>query len=239
MKNIVIFVFFILFISCYKNNIEPESGVSEIINNLLNSNEKSPIETKEIIPSFLFVNSIEGLNLRSEASIQSTKIITISHLSKVEILEKSNALDTINDITNSWYKVKVYNNIGWIFGGYLSRDSSLGVEIITGTWVNLYNSDIDYSFNIDRTYWQYWSPGLLGGTWSINGNQLTLFENKRAGSDGYELNTMSKDIEIYNILISIIDTDNIIFDFSNVNEDNSIMNQMENKMMILKRRVNR
>jgi SH3-like domain-containing protein len=67
-------------------------------------------------------SATENLRLRSEPETgKDNRIASIPKGSVVELLE-TGKLETIDDITAQWYKVKTANGtIGWVFSGYLSQ----------------------------------------------------------------------------------------------------------------------
>jgi len=70
----------------------------------------------------MYIMAGDGLNLRTEPTIHSQIIRALPFLTKVRIIEKSDNLIAIDGISSQWYKVSIDNDIGWVFGGYLSRN---------------------------------------------------------------------------------------------------------------------
>ena len=100
-------------------------------------------------PRVMYVNSIEGLNLRNEPSLNGNKIGALLHGERILVYEWSNSV-TINGISNFWYRTKRSgtNLFGWVFGGYLSEDFPIDADVILGMW----NTDQG-----KRMYW-YFGP---------------------------------------------------------------------------------
>jgi len=73
------------------------------------------------IHSTMYVMAGDGLNLRAEPTTQSKIIRALPFLTKVNFLEKSGNFITIDGISSQWYKISVGNDVGWVFGGYLSN----------------------------------------------------------------------------------------------------------------------
>ena len=73
------------------------------------------------ISSFMYVMAGDGLNLRAEPTTQSKVIRALPFLTKVKIIEKNDSFITIGGISSQWHKVSISNDIGWVFGGYLSN----------------------------------------------------------------------------------------------------------------------
>jgi hypothetical protein len=72
-----------------------------------------------------FVNQVKGLNLRAEASRQSTIKTLLPLFSKVSILDENGPLEKIisksgQEISGKWFKVRFNDFTGWIFGPYLT-----------------------------------------------------------------------------------------------------------------------
>jgi hypothetical protein len=87
----------------------------------------NPVSTQEAVnsqqtSSFMYVMAGDGLNLRAEPTTQSKVIRALPFLTKVKILEKSDSITISAGISSQWYKVSIGNDIGWVFGGYLSNN---------------------------------------------------------------------------------------------------------------------
>jgi hypothetical protein len=67
----------------------------------------------------------DGLKLRTEPTAQSQTIRVLPFLTRVEILDKHESLIVIDGISSHWYKVSTNNDTGWVFGGYLSKDTGI------------------------------------------------------------------------------------------------------------------
>jgi hypothetical protein len=74
------------------------------------------------VSSFMYVVAGDGLNLRAEPTTQSEVIRILPFLTKLKIIEKSDSFITISGISSQWYKVSIDNDVGWVFGGYLSNN---------------------------------------------------------------------------------------------------------------------
>lgn len=79
--------------------------------------------TEELIPyqdaKFVLVTSRNGLNLRSTASIQGKKILTIPYGSMLPITEFGKQLEVIQERNGFWLKTEYNRNTGWIFSGFV------------------------------------------------------------------------------------------------------------------------
>lgn len=114
--------------------------------------------------------------------------------------------------------------------------STLETPYIIGRWVNINNTDIQFTFNSDNSYYRFEVGSNNSGTWLLNENILTLIESTMTGSDGYGFQTTSIDTEYYYYIVSIIDEDNIIIDRSNTDKDESTRYSIrDNGRTILKR----
>jgi hypothetical protein len=210
-------VFFAILFSC-KNNKKNEE-INNIEKETSNENNMVVIEKSyedDISTKIKYVNSPKGLNLRSAADINSDKIMTVPNKSVVKIVDIDKNLIIIDDIQNNWYFINYNGTTGWLFGGYLSDNLPLDLPVIIGTWININHSGIQFRFNSDYTYELFEVNGFYGGNWRLSNNMLTLEENYREGSDGGGLKMVEKDTEYYNISITIIDRDNITFNFDQV-----------------------
>jgi len=88
-----------------------------------------------------FVNSENGLRLRSEGANSGKIITTIPYHSKVEILEEKDKIEIINNIKGKWCKVKWNDKIGWVFNAYLSEDSGDKKIKLSGIFFSNYKYD--------------------------------------------------------------------------------------------------
>lgn len=75
---------------------------------------------KETKPLYAYINSSE-VNMRSDGSIQSKKTGMLQLNEKIELLEKSDSDDTIDNYSSPWILVKREDGtMGWVFGKYIS-----------------------------------------------------------------------------------------------------------------------
>jgi hypothetical protein len=126
--------------------------------------------------------TIDNLILREQPSVNSRRIRTLPVNTRVIILEISNTDSTIGGITNKWYKVLAGNEIGWVFGGYLSDNSN--VEKIIGFWWSGYRC---YAFDSNGAFITFVYESGFGrdGKWRIVNNKLFL-SGVSEGDDGFE-----------------------------------------------------
>jgi hypothetical protein len=78
-------------------------------------------------PINMYVTSEDGLNVRNTPSLNSTKITTLIFGELVTAYEKG-SVATIDGMTDFWYRIFYSDgslNNGWVFGGYLSKESPL------------------------------------------------------------------------------------------------------------------
>jgi hypothetical protein len=133
-------------------------------------------------PKIMYVNSKEGLRLRLEPSINSNIIGIVLHGERIRIYEKSSTLITIDGITDYWYRTdgKYYEgkwySSAWVFGGYLTEKLPEDVSAILGYWDVVGKNRNYYNFRPDYTFTEGYKETDRGfyGTWSINGNILTI-----------------------------------------------------------------
>jgi hypothetical protein len=212
----IIFIF-IVFISCTKNN---QSFISQEIEkydvSLGNTDTENIIEN---VPKIRYVIAQEGLNKRSEPSINGDITGVLLYGERVITHEKSEMADTINGITDYWYRVQYHvNKNEWIFGGYISENLPSDLPIIIGKWDNI-NSEIRFgyfieSFQFDPNYvyvhtLKKETSNVEWGNWKLNGDIITVNNLKH----GLDFNGIKKEIE--DIQLEIIDNENIMLKFSN------------------------
>lgn len=75
------------------------------------------------------IKARSGLYLRESCSTKSKKIITIPFNSRIKVISKEKA-DSIDEVSDFWYKVQYKYYLGCVFGGYLgfNNNSSKGLS---------------------------------------------------------------------------------------------------------------
>lgn len=81
-----------------------------------------------------YINSKSGLNLRSKPSINSDTLVTIPYHQKVNLIEKTDISDNHGGLDGTWWKVRWYQNEGYVFSAFLKE--------------NLIKAEINYSYEI-------------------------------------------------------------------------------------------
>jgi hypothetical protein len=216
MYRLIIIFIFVFFTSCNKNNqnsIPQENVSTENIDLLTN-------ETNiENVPKIMYVISKEGLNKRSEPSINGNITGVLLYGERVVTHEKSETVDTINGITSYWYRVRYHANKNeWIFGGYISENLPSDLPIIIGKWDNI-NSEIEFGYFIESfTFHPNYdynhalrkeTSNVEWGNWELNGDIITV-NNLKHGLDFFGAKK-----ETENIQLEIIDSENIMLKFAN------------------------
>jgi hypothetical protein len=93
-------------------------------------------------PKRTFVTSREGLRVRSRPSLNSEIRDIYFYAQMVLVYAKSERMNTIDGITDFWYRVSAgLEPEKWVFGGYLSEIFPEGAHIIYGQWLNKGNND--------------------------------------------------------------------------------------------------
>jgi len=170
------------------------------------------------LPSVMYVASKEGLNRRELPSSASNKLGTLLHGSRVIAHERSNSKETIDGITDYWYRCSGGISGGgggfyWVFGGYLSFTIPEDTEPVIGRW----NTDRGA-----REYWYFQPDNIVSsgtkesgrgwiGTWTLSGNRLTIIKTP------IEFHTGEN--ETLEIIITIISRDKIILSFYDGNTE--------------------
>jgi len=113
-KIILAFIIIILCFGC--TNKRTANNESTVMGNEIIQNVNILSENK-----MLFVAPLEGLNLRSEPSVTSERIKLLPQHTGLTILERSETQELINNYLNYWYKVNTGEEIGWVFGEYLTE----------------------------------------------------------------------------------------------------------------------
>ena len=166
-------------------------------------------------PKIMYITAEEGLRKRSEPSINGNVTGLLLYGERVIIHERSNKMDTIDGITEYWYRVRFHSNINeWIFGGYISENLPLNLPIILGKWDNIVNKREAFIFkpNQDYSYSRKESSYGIWGSWELDGTIIRVF-NLWAGQDYLDVNgELINNEEI--IQLEILNNDNIVLKFS-------------------------
>jgi len=231
-KLFLTIIFLLLLFSCRKeNNLNQNPEILEIdlsenkveINLIeINSNSSESHSQSEQSSNFLlvrYVNSKEGLNQRESASAASRRIGTLLHGTRVILYEKSDNQETIDGITDYWYKCRGggrFNGFYWVFGGYLSTTIPEDTAPFLGYW----NTDRGR-----RYYWEF-EPDhtvVLGrketnsgwiGTWTLTENHFTI----NMESITMEPEEIPEEL-IIEFTLTIINRDKIILKYSDGTEE--------------------
>jgi hypothetical protein len=166
------------------------------------------------LPKIIYINSQEGLRKRSEPSINGNVTGLLVHGERVIVWEKSDNMDTIDGITEYWYRVRYNVNIDeWIFGGYISENLPSDLPIILGKWDNINRQRETFVFSPNHDYMNALKESSNGiwGTWELNKNSIRVF-NRRAGQDYLDAKgKLTNDEE--NIVLEIKNDNNIVLTF--------------------------
>jgi hypothetical protein len=167
--KIIKFIFLILiiiFFSCVKKN---ENTVKEDINDqVLPSNEK-----------IVYIIPYDGLNLRTEPDITSTRVRLLSQNTKLTVLEKSNTQVLIDDILDYWYKLDTGEETGWVFGGYIfNKPVPTGIKNIEITKMLAENAE----------FFNDWIVSIIGAIEYTNRDTLTVHINNTKESECFLIN---------------------------------------------------
>jgi hypothetical protein len=131
-----------------------------------------------------YVNTGDGLNMRRAPSVSSERIRTIPFGSRVTVISISENRITIDNISSSWYQIRFENDVGWVFGGYLSVISSQR-NILVGDWqteTNYFRFYDDGRYRGGRKH----SSLIASGNWFLAENNV-LYLTGLAGDDSGEL----------------------------------------------------
>jgi hypothetical protein len=132
----------------------------------------------------MYVNTSDGLNLRIAPLSSSQRIRTLPFGSKVTVISISETRITIDNILSSWYQVQFENDIGWVFGGYLSKISPHN-NLLIGDWqteTHFYRFYDNGKYNGGRKH----SSLVTSGNWFLADNNV-LFLSGTAGDDSGKL----------------------------------------------------
>jgi hypothetical protein len=113
----------------------------------------------------MYVNTGDGLNMRMLPTTDSQRIRTLPIFTEVIVLERSDTQIEIDGIYSQWVKIKAGNDIGWVFGGYLSENGEELTRLL-GDWES---ESHYYRFRSDGTY-----SGGKSGTGAMHMGKWTL-----------------------------------------------------------------
>jgi hypothetical protein len=189
MRKMLFLGIFILFFACTKNkqnNIlqETYSENNDIALNETSLEKNNVIKNTEIgeenisssnLPKIMYVNSKEGLRMRSEASVNGNVTGLLLYGERIIVEAKTDTAEIIDNITDYWYRIRD-NNIFWVFGGYLSENFPSEALNIIGLWEEEGNEAIIYYFGSNNIYrkGRKDSEWYRNGKWELNNNVLTL-----------------------------------------------------------------
>ena len=227
MNKLSALLIFLLFFSCNRSNQSSITNEidSEVVNShsdnifletnnlYLGDNDKNTALTN--LPKIMYVTATEGLRRRSEPSIYGDTTGLLMYGERIIIWEQSDKLDTIDEITAYWYRVRFNRDINeWVFGGYISENLPSDLPIIIGKWDNIANEREAFVFgpNYDYRNGRKESSYGIWGSWELNGNIIKVF-NLWAGEDYLAVHGDLVSDEEY-IQLEIIDTNNIVLIFS-------------------------
>jgi len=194
------------------------------IENILDTDSASKIEINPIVQDkrkTMYVNLSSGLIGYAEPSESSTVIKTLLHGQRIVINEITNQPDTIDEITNYWYRTYYWNESNWafgdtfwLFGAYLSEDLPFDAHIFLGKWHyrDQFISEYDCEF---ITHYNFYAAGgyrkdshmniVNIGKWNLDGNSLTIQSHDLNLEEG----KWNEEYEILNAQIIILDRSNI------------------------------
>jgi len=136
---------------------------------------------QEDFPLLMFVTARAGLRVRRAVSpsVNSEIVRTLSYRSFIQVFGRQDNPVTIDGITDYWYRLSAFpfnNTFEWIFGGFLSRELPEDLPVVIGKWLIRENPRMYMTFYPNYRFrhgWREASEGITG-TWSINGNTITL-----------------------------------------------------------------
>jgi len=213
MKNVFLVWISILLISCNKNTQNQQQdiysssniNVSEEIHTKNNDGSLEEINREidglykfsSIFPEVRYVNSRDGLRVRSNPSINSDRIGVFLHGERIIVYAKTENAETIDGITDYWYSTRPVNikdriYTSWVFGGYLSEYLPSDAPTLLGLWKNIALEREFFSFqpNLEFMTGYFFSSNAVGGTWYLEEDIITINLTKAgADADDGEMNS--------------------------------------------------
>jgi hypothetical protein len=221
----------LVFISCKKNNEKQDTQ------NETTTNENITTDTdKNITTEIRFVNSPEGLNVRSAPGLSGNKIFILPNKKQVKIIATEEEEIVLDGVAGKWTYIDVEQGNGWVFGGYLQTQEESIQNLqnnIIGTWYVyetngkkpdtwwdgwVFNHDVKiprtiqwdicYEFRPDKTFYngRQGSGMGYGGNWKVTNGKINLY-----GTMYYEGEESVTDDFDDLISVEYIDDDHIVF----------------------------
>ena len=171
-----------------------------------------------------FVGSFDGLDLREEPGLTGKVSKKLPQYTKLIVLERllskyADGVDIVDEFIDYWYKVDTGNEIGWVFGAYLTDDgldTNPENPVILGT-VSDYHSYLQFpNLEYVRIYGNSW--------WYYNLGTIKVYDNPSKEANFTETNL--SDVSIF---FSVSETEWLyllnlgfvfIYDLPNKNEGN-------------------
>jgi hypothetical protein len=114
----------------------------------INSNN-SVISESKTVSETIYVNSKEGLRVRSKPDINSEKIFLLNDKQAITVLNKDTKNVTIDGVDGSWYLIQAEEAKGWVFSGYTVSNINDVVEEKTQNLIlDEYISEYANSYNV-------------------------------------------------------------------------------------------
>ena len=236
MTKIICFLLPIFIISCSRNNqitisqefrLENNKTIVESTVENIDSVNNIRSMDKTNLPMIMYVNSKEGLRIRSEPSINGNVNGLLLYGERIVIWEKSIEIDTINNIIDFWYRLELDSRRNdWVFGGYITENLPSDLPIILGKWDNIIHQREYYYFAPNNEY----SSGLkessngIWVSWSLNNEKILIFDLKPGmdymaakfglgDEDDWSAVLENDRLPSQNINLKIIDYNTIILEF--------------------------
>jgi len=107
MKYVIMLTLFFLLIACPGSEENPKQ-------------KETIIYTGKAQPRW--VNATAGLRIRDEANLDGNVIGVIPYAEKIMLLYEEERIETIDNTTGKWSKIRWQEKEGWVFGGFLQKE---------------------------------------------------------------------------------------------------------------------
>lgn len=91
---------------------------------IISTNIIAQSNTYFTVGEYLYVTSSDGLNMLEEPKLESKKITALLNESKIQIIEIGKEIQNIQGKKSRWILTMFNGQTGWVYGGYLSKESS-------------------------------------------------------------------------------------------------------------------
>ena len=155
-KTLILLAGFILYGCGGNQDSAPQNAVHQDIT--VEASERivaPPVIAPVALPEEMYV--YQRLNFRTAPSVSGEIITTLPINTRVSIIERTGAMETIGSERSHWYQISYNGTSGWVFGAWLSRNLNME-HFLLGAWYHSGRHSIA-SGHRDRAMWRFVDTG--------------------------------------------------------------------------------